>query len=63
MDDLSSPVQEFGLHGERKTRRDLPSASERSSGNLQKGLVEWDPRVCLGGFGSVLVSDSDSVMQ
>lgn len=64
MDDLSSPVQEeFGLHGERKTRRDLPCASERSSGNLQEGLVKWDPRVCLGGFVSVLVRDNDSVKQ
>ncbi|KAB0359962.1 hypothetical protein FD754_004118, partial [Muntiacus muntjak] len=54
VDDLRSPVQEeFGLHGERKTRHDLPCASERSSGNLQEGLLEWDPRVCLGGSGSV----------
>lgn len=64
MDDLRSPVQEeFGLHGEQKTRYDLLCASERSSGNLQEGLVEWDPRVCLGGFGSVPGERHDSVKQ
>lgn len=45
VDDLRIPVQEeFGLvvaTGNSGTRRDLPCASERSSGNLQEGLVEW----------------------